>query len=112
MLKRGMIVITSFPGDYGKPRPSLVVQNNDIIEDADSIVLAPLTSHLKGYSPVRVRINPTQENGLVCASDIMIDKISGTKKSRIGETIGVVDSKTMFVVDTSLATLLNLKISM
>jgi len=43
MTKRGDLVTVSLSGDYGKPRPALVIQN-DLLEELDSVVLCPVTS--------------------------------------------------------------------
>ena len=46
MTKRGDLVTVSLPGDYGKPRPALVIQN-DLLNELDSLVLCPVSSDQK-----------------------------------------------------------------
>lgn len=45
-LKRGAIVLTALSGDFGKPRPALVIQSNWAME-LPSITLLPITSTLQ-----------------------------------------------------------------
>ena len=42
-MKRGELVTVSVPGDYGKPRPAVVIQPDEL-EDTDSVVLCLLTT--------------------------------------------------------------------
>lgn len=45
-MQRGDLVMVSLQGDYGKPRPALVVQS-DLLTDLESVVLCPVTSDLR-----------------------------------------------------------------
>src|SRR3546814_13784712 len=42
-VKRGDIVAVSLQGDYGKPRPALIVQSN-LLAALESLVICPITS--------------------------------------------------------------------
>ncbi|NMH17585.1 type II toxin-antitoxin system PemK/MazF family toxin, partial [Tepidiphilus sp. B18-69] len=42
-MQRGDLVTVSLPGDYGKPRPALIVQS-DLLSELESVVLCPVTS--------------------------------------------------------------------
>ena len=42
-MQRGDLVTVSLQGDYGKPRPALIVQS-DLLTDLESVVLCPVTS--------------------------------------------------------------------
>ncbi|MGO9742244.1 MAG: type II toxin-antitoxin system PemK/MazF family toxin [Roseiarcus sp.] len=44
-VKRGDIVIASPPGDYGKPRPAVILQADGFA--LASLTIAPLTSELR-----------------------------------------------------------------
>jgi mRNA interferase MazF len=48
ILKRGDIVSAVLSGDYGKPRPALIIQD-DAFVDIPSLMVLPLTSDLRGY---------------------------------------------------------------
>ena len=41
---RGEVVIVSAQGDYGKPRPAVVVQNSRLLDQLDSVTVCFLTS--------------------------------------------------------------------
>ncbi len=90
-------------GDYGKPRPALVVQS-DLFRAFPSVVVCPLTSDIRedaeGY---RVDIAPTPENGLKEFSQISIDKIAVVNAGKIGKIIGQADNEVMERVTRALA---------
>lgn len=44
--RRGDLVTVSLPGNYGKPRPALVIQS-DLLAELESVILYPITSDLK-----------------------------------------------------------------
>jgi mRNA interferase MazF len=86
-LKRGDIVTAAFSGDYGKPRPNVVVQS-DRLTSLDSILLCPLTSDLETGGPARILVVATKENGLKQDSLIMVDKITAISVSRCRQQLG------------------------
>ena len=91
---RGDLIKAVFPGDYGKPRPALVVQSDRLLE-LDSILLCPLTSELNTSGPTRVLVEPDGGNRLLATSLIMVDKLSAVSRSRCRERIGSVDGAAM-----------------
>ena len=56
-MSRGDVVIVTTPGDYGKPRPAIIVQSNAIPESHASIVICPMTSEL-AEADFRITIEP------------------------------------------------------
>jgi PemK-like, MazF-like toxin of type II toxin-antitoxin system len=55
-VKRGDLVVVALPGDYGKPRPALVVQS-DLFNDAHaSITVAPVSSTIVNTPLFRVTV--------------------------------------------------------
>jgi len=101
------LVTVVIAGDYGKPRPALVVQNNAFL-GLPSITVLRLTSDLYVSPLVRIQIVPSQENGLRENSHIMIDKAVTVRRSKIGRRIGRIDDDTMGRVDGALALFLGL----
>jgi mRNA interferase MazF len=101
-MKRGDLVAIALAGDYGKPRPALVVQANYFVE-LPSVTVLPLTSELHDEHLLRIPVQPTKENGLRQPSQIMIDKISTVSRARVGKPIGRVDIDTMRIVDGAVA---------
>jgi mRNA interferase MazF len=104
---RGDLVAVALSGDYGKPRPALVVQA-DHFAALPAITVLPLTSEIHGEHLIRIAVQPTHQTGLKSASQVMVDKISTVSRARIGERIGQVDSATMRQVDAALAAFLGL----
>jgi mRNA interferase MazF len=101
-MKRGDIVTIALAGDYGKPRPGLIIQS-DVFLDTGSVTLLPLTSHLIDAPIIRIQVEPTEDNGLAKTSHIMIDKLYTTPRDKVGSILGHIDSKIMLEVERSLA---------
>ena len=106
-MKRGDIIKAVSARDYGKPRPSLVVQAN-AFDNLQSVVICPLTSDMLEPRKIRIRIEPNPRNGLRKPSYIMIDKVSTIPRTRCREVIGAVDERTLELVAANLSLLLGL----
>jgi mRNA interferase MazF len=104
-MTRGDVVVVSLPGDYGKPRPALVIQS-PLFADHPSVTLLPITSHLIDAPLLRIDIGPG--GGLNRPSQIQIDKPQTTRRERIGDVIGRADAATIAAVNRSLAVFLGL----
>jgi len=107
ILKRGDLVSAVLAGDYGKPRPVLIVQD-DAFSTLRSVSVLPLTSDLRGGVSTRIAVTPDPQNGLTTQSHIMIDKIQTVTRTKIGYRIGAVDVPTMRRVSTALTNFLGL----
>lgn len=101
-MKRGDIITIVLSGDYGKPRPGLIVQSA-LFSETNSVTILPLTSHLIDAPIIRILVKPDSTNGLKKASQIMIDKLYTTPREKIGELLGHLDSKIMLEVERALA---------
>jgi mRNA interferase MazF len=106
-MTRGDLVTVAVSGDYGKPRPALVVQA-DIFDAHPSIVVLPLTSDLFDAPLFRVLVSPGKQTGLRKASQIMVDKATAVPRGKLGTRIGRVDRATMQAVDQALRGFLGL----
>jgi mRNA interferase MazF len=103
---RGDFVTVAIAGDFGKPRPALVVQS-DLFAELPSVVVCPLTSYLRGDADqFRLDVAPSDANGLREASQITIDKITVIPAAKIGAVIGRADDTLMIRVSRALAVLL------
>lgn len=108
-MKRGEIVIVSLPGDYGKPRPAVLLQNDRLEGALESVVVALLTTSEEGGRVVRVPVNPTEVNSLRHPSRVMVDKIYTVPLHRVSQrTGGQVDREAMRKVEHALMLLLDL----
>jgi mRNA interferase MazF len=106
-ISRGDLVTVAIPGDYGKPRPALVVQA-DAFRVLDSVTVLRLTSDLRNSPLLRIGVEPSDESGLRTRSQIMIDKATTVRRAKIGQRIGRVDPGTLRQVNTALAQFLDL----
>jgi mRNA interferase MazF len=97
-VKRGDIVTVAVSGDYGKPRPAIVVQS-DWLKATDSVLVGLITSTLVDAPLYRLLIEPTQANGLKAPSQIMIDKIVAIPREKCGAVIGRIDQKTLIALN-------------
>ena len=102
-MKRGDIVLVVVPGDYGKPRPAIVVQTDIVNDTHSSIVVCPITSHIQDAELFRLTIEPSCDNGLEKTSQIMVDKIVALRKDKIRQTIGKIEDELMIRLNRSLA---------
>jgi mRNA interferase MazF len=101
-MKRGDVVVVAPPGEYGKPRPALVVQT-DGLQNFETVSMALITTTLREAPETRPAIQPSPGNGLRLPSEVMVDKIQPIKHSRIGPVIGTLSGADMDRVTRSLA---------
>jgi mRNA interferase MazF len=101
-MKRGDVIMIALSGDYGKPRPGVIVQS-DLFLDTGSVTILPLTSHFIDAPLFRIIIEPSTSNGLNQTSYIMIDKLYTTPREKIGNVIGSLELKTMAEIARALA---------
>ncbi len=101
-MRRGDLVTVAAPGDYGKPRPALVIQSDSFAE-LSSVTLCLVTSTLLEARLFRITVDPSSENGLRRISQVEVDKIVTVKRQRVGGVIGRLDDATMLKVSRSLA---------
>ena len=106
-ISRGDLVIAAFPGDYGKPRPALVVQSN-AFTGLQSLTVLPLTSDLYASPLIRIDVAPNEDNGLQRQSHVMVDKAATISRAKIGQRIGRLDAETMRSVGVALAQFLDI----
>lgn len=104
---RGDLVTIAISGDFGKPRPALVVQANQFSEHMTLTVL-PVTSTLVAAPLLRVAIEPTSENALKKPSQVMVDKAMTVKHDKTGPAFGHIDAGRMVEVERCLAVFLGI----
>jgi mRNA interferase MazF len=104
-MRRGDLVTIALQGDYGKPRPALVMQS-DLFSEHPSVTILPVTGELRDTPLFRVLVAPTDTNGLQKPSQVMIDKAQTVKRDKVGEAFGRLDDDTMVSVNRALAVFL------
>jgi len=102
LIKRGDIVTCALSGDYGKPRPAVVVQSDLFNKTHASVTLCPITSDLVDTPLFRILLLPNKPTGLISVSQIMVDKIVSIKLEKIHKKIGKLSSEEMLKLDKAL----------
>lgn len=103
---RGDVWTWAGKGEYAKPRPVLVVQSDRF--PTDSVIVVLLTSDLTDAPLLRVRIAPSETNGLDRVSDVMVEKITVTDRARLHTRIGTLDETDMVKINRALVTVLGI----
>lgn len=106
-MNRGDLVTVSLQGDYGKPRPALIVQA-DIFGETRSRTVLPLTSVAVDAPLIRVPIQPSDTNGLRAPSFVMIDKAATLPSDKLGPAFGKLDDAELVTVSRCLALFLGI----
>ncbi len=104
-MRRGDFVTIAMQGDFGKPRPALVVQSDQFNEHATVTVL-PVSATLVDAPLLRVTVQPDEKNGLQKPSQVMIDKAMTVKRDRLGAAFGTANDESMLTVGRCLAVFL------
>lgn len=107
-MKRGDIVIVSLPGNYGKPKPAVVIQNDRFEGRLETYIIALLTIFDEGAKVIRVNATPTAKNGLRKESKIMVDKLYAIPEHRIHQRVGKFEGTIMRRIDRALMMMLDL----
>jgi mRNA interferase MazF len=102
-LKRGDVVVVALPGDYGKPRPALIIQSDLFNETHASITIVPVTSTIVDAPLLRLTVEPSPGNGLRSLSQLMIDKVTTVSRTRIAQIIGRLEDDLLLRVSRALA---------
>jgi len=97
-VKRGDIVTVVVSGDYGKPRPAVVIQS-DWLKATDSVLVALMTSALADAPIYRLTLEPDATNGLRVTTQVMVDKIVAVPRVKCGKVVGKLDEKARIALD-------------
>lgn len=106
-MKYGDLVTIALQGEFGKPRPALVIQSDLFGEHSTATVLL-LTSSIIEAPLLRVTLEPDAENGLQKTSQVMIDKTMTIRREKIGEAFGFANQDMMQNIRRLLAVFLNI----
>jgi mRNA interferase MazF len=101
-MMRGDLISVSLRGDFGKPRPGLIIQT-DRYAHLNTVTVLPLTSYLLNTEPCRVVVEPTPENGLCERSQVMVDKAATVVRERTGAVMGRLSDPDLSAVNRALA---------
>jgi mRNA interferase MazF len=106
-MKRGDVVAVALFGDYGKPRPAVVIQS-DLFDEHPSVSVLPITSEARNSPTFRIDLPVNETTGLRRPSQVMVDKIQTVPRRKIHEAIGRLDEAPMLAIDRALAVFLGI----
>jgi len=101
-IKRGDVVICAAPGEYGKPRPAVVVQSDLFNGTHASVVVCLITSHQVDAPLFRIPVPAGRTTGLKQDSQVMVDKVIAIPRDKITSRSGVLASGALKEVDQAL----------
>ncbi len=107
-MRRGDVVTVAAAGDYGEPRPAVIVQTDALPVEHASVVVCQMTSDGDDAPDFRVVVEPSPGNGLRARSHVMADKPVTIRRSRIGRKIGHLDDNDIARLDVALAFVMGL----
>jgi mRNA interferase MazF len=104
IMRRGDIVILSAPGDYGKPRPAVIVQTDALIEAGLQSVVVCLMSSADLRAPLfRIPVEASPVSGLDKPSQIMVDKLFTLPTEKVTKVIGKITEEQRMQLNRKLA---------
>ena len=107
-MKRGDIVTVALPGDFGKPRPAVVIQS-DLFANHTTVTILPVTSTVTPASPLfRLPLGPSADNGLQAPSCVMVDRTMSVRPNKIGNIIGRLDETDILRISRALTLFLGI----
>jgi len=106
-MRRGDFVTIAVQGDFGKPRPALVIQADSFDEHATVTVL-PITSLLVAAPLLRITVEPGPETGLQRLSQVMVDKTVTVRRDKVGPAFGRLGADAMVEIERCLAVFLGI----
>jgi mRNA interferase MazF len=107
-MRRGDVVTVAATGDYGKPRPAVIVQTDALPVEHTSVVVCQMTSDGDDAQDFRVAVEPTARNGLRTRSHVMADKPVTIRRARVGRKIGHLDGSDIARLNIALAFVMGL----
>ena len=102
-MRRGDIVTVAFQGDFGKPRPALIIQSDVFNETHATVTVLLMSSEIVDAPLFRITVVPTPENSLEKIGQMQVDKIMTIRRDRIGAVIDRVDDDNLVGINRALA---------
>ncbi|MEO6247080.1 MAG: type II toxin-antitoxin system PemK/MazF family toxin [Sphingomicrobium sp.] len=102
-MKRGDVVLVA----SGKPRPAVIVQDDQFATPVD-VLLCPVTTTLLDAPIYRMPVAANPNNGLHADSQLMVDKIGPARRDQIDRVVGQLGAEEMERLTESMAIILGL----
>ena len=106
-MKRGDVAIVAH-GEFGRPRPAVIVQADELGDATTTVLVCPITSEVTERLPVRPVMEASAGSGLRRRSQIMTDKMVAVPRERVRQVIGTIDTGTRDRLDQALLLVLGL----
>ena len=107
-MARGDVVVVAASGDFGKPRPTVIIQSDAFPDAHSSVIVCQMTPDLQAAVDFRVTIEPSENNGLRAISQIMADKPTTVRRERLGAQIGRLSTADLARLNVALAFVIGL----
>src|SRR2546427_544870 len=107
-MKRGEVWTVSGGPEYaGKPRPAVIIQD-DRFDRTKSATICAFTSDPTDAPLLRLMVSPSERNGLLTESRLMVDKVTTVPKSKLGVRAGSLDDADLLRLNRALLVFLGL----
>ena len=94
-------------GYAGKPRPSVIIQD-DRFDATASVTVCVFTTDDTESPLFRIPVEPGESNGLRLRSKLLVDKITTVSKDRLGEKIGRLEDRDLVGLERAILVFLGI----
>ena len=101
-IKRGDVVICAAPGNYGEPRPAVVVQSDLFNGTHSSVAVCLITTRLEDAPLFRIPVPAGRMTGLELESQVMVDKVIAIPRNKITGRAGALAAGPLKEIDSAL----------
>jgi mRNA interferase MazF len=102
-MRRGDIVAVASPDSPVQLRPAVIVQSDAFPAAHASVLICPMTPDVGEAPNFRLRLRPTETNGLAGPFDIMADRVMAVRRERIAQTLGRLSHDQIIRLNSALA---------
>lgn len=106
-MNRGDLVTIATQGEFGKPRPALVIQADQFAGQV-AVTVLPVTSTLVAAPLLRISVESSPGNGLHKSALVMVDKTMTVKREKVGAAFGRIDADALLEVEGCFALFLGI----
>jgi mRNA interferase MazF len=106
-VKRGDVAIVAH-GEFGRPRPAVIVQTDELGETTSTVLVCPITSNLTERLPIRPTVEAGGSTGLRLFSQVMTDKLFAVPRQRVRQVVGSLAPEEREQLDRALLIVLGL----
>lgn len=106
-MRRGEVWTVAGGAEYtGMPRPAVIVQDDRF--DTDSVTICPFTADPTEAPLFRLPVSASSTNRLRENSQLMVDKLTTVRRSRLGDQLGVLDDADLVRLNRALVVFLGI----